>query len=52
MASSHVFSGALPRALPGVLSEVLSDAAIKAIYFSLVATAFAFASILLTGVHP
>lgn len=64
MALAYVFSGARPRAIrranpgamlgafPGVYGDVLADATVKSVYFSLVATAFVFASIILTGVHP
>ena len=52
MTLAHVFPGARPRALPGGFPDALSDVTIKVVYFSLVATAFVFVSILLTGVHP
>ena len=56
MALAYAFSGARPCAIPqavlGIFHEVLADAAVKTVYFSLVATAFVFTSILLTGVHP
>jgi hypothetical protein len=60
MALAYVFSGARRRAIPGamlgafpgVYRDVFADTTIKTVYFSLVATAFVFASILLTDVHP
>ena len=56
MALAYVVPGARPRAIPqailGVYRDVLADATVKTVYFSLVATAFVFASILLTGIHP
>jgi hypothetical protein len=52
MALAYAFSGARPRVTLGVYREVLADATIKTVHFSVVATAFVFASILLTGVHP
>lgn len=48
MTSTHAFPGVLPRALPSAFSDV----ATKVINFSLVAIAFVFASILLTGIRP
>jgi len=51
MALAYVFPGARPRAVLGVYRDVLADAMVKTVYFSLVAAAFVFASILLTGVH-
>jgi len=55
MTLAHVFPGARPRAphaVSDVYRDVLADATVKTVYFTLVATVFVFASILLTGVHP
>jgi hypothetical protein len=52
MAAAHVLPGVRLDVLPDVLADALPDVAIKAFYFSLVATAFVFVSILLTGIHP
>jgi hypothetical protein len=56
MTLAYVFPGARPRAIPHAVSDVyrdvLADATVKTVYFTLVATVFVFASILLTGVHP
>jgi hypothetical protein len=55
MTLAYVFPGARPRAIPHAVSDVyrdvLADATVKTVYFTLVATVFVFASILLTGVH-
>jgi hypothetical protein len=48
----HVLPGAIPYVLPEVEYGVVRDIAIKAFYFFLVAAAFVFVSILLTGIHP
>jgi hypothetical protein len=52
MASAHVLPGVHLGVRPGVRFDVLPDVAIKVVYFSLVATAFVFVAILLTGIHP
>jgi hypothetical protein len=48
----HVLPSPVPYAYPNVGYGVVRDIAIKTFYFSLVATAFVFVSILLTGIHP
>jgi hypothetical protein len=48
----HVLPSAIPYVLPEVEYGVVRDIAIKAFYFFLVAAAFVFVSILLTGIHP
>jgi hypothetical protein len=47
--TTHVLPGYV---LPQVEYGVVRDIAIKTFYFSLVATAFVFVSIVLTGIHP
>ena len=51
VASAHALP-IFPSAYPDALSGVIRGVAVKVAYFSLVATAFVFFSILLTGVHP
>ena len=50
--TTHMLPGSIPYVLPTVEYGVVRDIAIKAFYLSLVATAFVFVSILLTGIHP
>ena len=50
--ATQVHPGAITYHLPKFEYGVVRDIAIKAFYFSLVATAFIFVSILLTGIHP
>jgi hypothetical protein len=52
MVSANVLPSVRLDGPPDFLVDVLSDAAIKAVYFSLVAISFVFAAILLTGIHP
>jgi hypothetical protein len=50
--TTHALPRAVRYALPKVEYGFVRDVAIKTFYFSLVATAFVFISILLIGVHP
>jgi hypothetical protein len=50
--TSHALPGAARYVLANVEYAVVRDMAIKTFYFSLMATAFVFVSILLTGIHP
>ena len=52
MASVHVLPAVQLGTFPSVRVSDFPDVAIKVVYFSLVATAFVFVSILLTGIHP
>jgi hypothetical protein len=52
MASAHVLPGVRLGTFPSVRVSAFHDVAIKVVCFSLVATAFVFISILLTGIHP
>lgn len=52
MTSAHILLRSINLDVPpGIRKNVFSDAGAKAIYFSLVAIAFAFVSILLTGIQ-
>jgi hypothetical protein len=50
--TTQVLRGAITYDLPKFEYGVVRDIAIKTFYFSLVASAFIFVAILLTGIHP
>jgi hypothetical protein len=50
--TTHELPVAIAYVLPKVGYGVIRDIAIKTFYFFLVATAFVFVSILVTGIHP
>ena len=50
--TTHELPVAIAYVLPNVEYGVVRDIAIKTFYFFLVATAFVFVSILVTGIHP
>ena len=51
MASVHVLPAVQLGTFPNFRLSTFPDVAIKVVYFSSVATAFVFVSILLTGIH-
>lgn len=52
MIATHALTAVGGDVLPEIRLFVLRDVAVKTFYFTLVASAFAFVSILITGVYP